>query len=476
MGIRRDKRSDGHLGRGLLASILLHAQVILPLVVLAMVYGKRESNEVDLSFESVKESELPAGLPTVEEPAQPDQQPQQPPKKAPKLATLARPPEPEIELPPPEKLPPIPKPPEKPLAQLPPPKPAEPSPPVQPPPERLHQKIVELDMGKDVEAPENAKYLADKNNRTEEETRARETNLEREQAGQEAHPSDQEDKIAGLADREARPEKRAGQSGPRPLPESFQPEAPSKATLSMRTPGPRKVENAEPENMSPDGMRLVPEEEQRRSRGADGGPPTRLRLTRGQYESVFGTDAEAAAALAKAERSKRKGNSAVRRERVRSALENFITEVKPGNQTALNTRAVPFAQFITRMHRKIHELWAFGFMAGLDSKPSSSPLNDPSLVAKLEIVLDGQGNVDRVAMVKSSGMTVYDSAAIDVVYSAAPYPTPPPTILSGDGKVYLHWTFHRNEEACGTAGVDTFILNNGPKNRETRKPDGKNAG
>jgi TonB family protein len=120
------------------------------------------------------------------------------------------------------------------------------------------------------------------------------------------------------------------------------------------------------------------------------------------------------------------------------------------------------------MHRKIHELWAFGFMAGLDSKPSSSPLNDPSLVAKLEIVLDGQGNVDRVAMVKSSGMTVYDSAAIDVVYSAAPYPTPPPTILSGDGKVYLHWTFHRNEEACGTAGVDTFILNNGPHSREKK--------
>jgi hypothetical protein len=79
-------------------------------------------------------------------------------------------------------------------------------------------------------------------------------------------------------------------------------------------------------------------------------------------------------------------------------------------------------------------------------------------------------------MVKSSGLTVYDSAAIDVVYSAAPYPAPPPTILSGDGKVYLHWTFHRNEEACGTAGVDTFILNNGPKNHETQKPAGKKTG
>ena len=213
------------------------------------------------------------------------------------------------------------------------------------------------------------------------------------------------------------------------------------------------------------------------SRSTDGGPGARLRLTRRQYESVFGTDAEAAAALAKAERSKHKGKFAERRERVRSALENFITEVKPGNQTALNTRAAPFAQFITRMHRKIHELWAFGFMAGMDDKPASVPLNNPALVAKLEIVLDGQGNVDRVAVVRSSGLTIYDSAAIDVVYSAAPYPTPPPTILSGNGKVYIHWTFHRNEEACGTAGVDYFILNNGPKVPEkTAPPSGKNSG
>jgi len=468
MRTRRNKRPNGYLGRGLLASLLLHGQVILPLVILALVYGKRESNEVDLSFDSVKENELPAGLPTVDEPEPPEKQPRE--KAAHKLAQSEKTPEPEIEAPPPEKMPPIPKLPEKPLVQLPPPKPEEPP---QPPPERLHQKIVELDMGKDVEAPENAKYLADKNNRTENETRARETNLEREQAGQEAHPSDEKDKIAGLEDREARPEKRAGQSSERPLPESFQPEAPRKATLSMRTP--RKVESAERETISPDGMRLAPESE--RSRGNDGGPAARLRLTRRQYESVFGTDAEASAALAKAQRSQRKGKFAERRERVRSALENFITEVKPGNQTALNTRAAPFAQFITRMHRKIHELWAFGFMAGMDDKPASVPLNNPALVAKLEIVLDGQGNVDRVAVVRSSGLTIYDSAAIDVVYSAAPYPTPPPTILSGNGKVYIHWTFHRNEEACGTAGVDYFILNNGPKAPEKTAPaSGKNAG
>ena len=59
--------------------------------------------------------------------------------------------------------------------------------------------------------------------------------------------------------------------------------------------------------------------------------------------------------------------------RVQSALENFIPEVKPGNQTALNTRAAPFAAFIARMHRSIHELWGFGFLEELGGQVRLQP-------------------------------------------------------------------------------------------------------
>lgn len=464
MHVRRNRSRTGRLGRGLLTSIFLHGQILLALFLLAHFYGKGEQDEVELSFEAAKESELPSDLPPIDRPSEPEPASDQPSqaKRTPKMVKADKQPEPEIEVPPTEKLPPIPPSPEKPLVQAPPPKPEEA--PQPPPPEKLHQKIVELDMGKEVEAPANAKYLAEKNNRAEEETRARETNLQREQKGGEAHPSDQENKIAGLEDREARPEKRI--SSPRALPESFQPENPNRVTLSMRSPGTQATEKLDE---SPDGMH-APHEHRRGSPGDDFVPGGRLRMSRRQYESVFGTDAEAAQALARSERTKRKGKFAARQEQVRSALENFIPEVKPGNQTALNTRAAPFAQFITRMHRQIHELWAFGFMAALDGKPSNNPLNDPGLVAKLEIILDQKGNVDRVNMVRSSGLTVYDAAAIDVVYSAAPYPPPPPPILSGNGKVYIHWTFHRNEQACGTMGVDYYILNNGPRTKEKVTP------
>jgi TonB family protein len=147
-------------------------------------------------------------------------------------------------------------------------------------------------------------------------------------------------------------------------------------------------------------------------------------------------------------------------EKVRAALENFISEVTPDNQTELNTRAAPFAQFIARMHRQIHEKWAFGFLESLNLQLKNTPFDDMRLMANLEIVLDKTGNVDKIAMVRTSGNTGFDAAAVSSVYAAVPFPTPPEAILSGNGKVYLHWKFHRNGDACGTPGVSYFILDN----------------
>jgi hypothetical protein len=57
-------------------------------------------------------------------------------------------------------------------------------------------------------------------------------------------------------------------------------------------------------------------------------------------------------------------------------------------------------------------------------------------------------------------------AAIDSVMSAAPFPAPPSTIKSANGKVYLDWQFHRDERACGTFGVDPHILTTVAENSE----------
>ena len=473
MAGQQTRRVRGRIGRGLLLSIFLHAQVLVPLAAWVFWWDKPEDNEVGLSFESIKDDELPSNLPSIEKPAEP--------KPATKSATktAAKPPDkpakPSLAIPPkPEAMAerlrePVPPPPE-PVA----PKPAEKSP-VQP--EVLPgQKIVDLDMGKEVEAPNDAKYLAQRNNRTEHETRARQTNQEKEQQGKAAEPSDDKDKIAQLEDKEAKPGQRAREA----MAEESKPTPESPPTLSMRGPGLEKsAARGEPLPEDPDGMFSKAEDG---PRGASGprsfSPADPPHLTKHGYASTFGDDAERAAAVAKQEKSKHKGKFTERNERVFSALENFINEVTPDNQTELNTRAAPFAQFIARMHRQIHEKWAFGFLNQMDLSFRDSPMNDLKLIAKLEIVLDGEGNVDKIAMVRTSGITGFDGAAISAVYAAAPFPTPPTAILSGNGKVYIHWKFHRNGDACGTPGVNYFILDNGDKagGKKASVPHPRHAG
>ena len=150
---------------------------------------------------------------------------------------------------------------------------------------------------------------------------------------------------------------------------------------------------------------------------------------------------------------------------IRSSIENFTPAVRPGNQSELGTRASPFAAYITAMHRQIHKLFTLGFLSDIEMRSDSAYAND-ELWTQLEIVVKGDGSVERVGIVHGSGLLAFDVAAIDSVMSAAPFPPPPSVIKSANGKVYLDWQFHRDERACGTFGVDPHILTTVAENSE----------
>ncbi len=147
-------------------------------------------------------------------------------------------------------------------------------------------------------------------------------------------------------------------------------------------------------------------------------------------------------------------------ERWRSAIENYVSSVKPGNQTALNTAAAPFATYLVGMHNRIHPIFAESFLGSLDALPSSNPLNDRKLITALEIVVTRDGHIVRMGVVKPSGVTAFDVAALDAVQRASPFGPAPTAIVSPDGRVYLHWEFHRDEVyACSTMNARPFMLN-----------------
>jgi TonB family protein len=152
-------------------------------------------------------------------------------------------------------------------------------------------------------------------------------------------------------------------------------------------------------------------------------------------------------------------------ERWRSAIENYVASVKPGNQTALNTARVPFANYLVQIHNRIHPIFAEGFLDSLDNLPSTHPLNRPEITTNVEIVLDREeGRITRMGITKTSGVTAFDVAALSAVDAAQPFGAPPRDIVSPDGNVYFHWEFHRNrDEACSTYFARPFILKGQPK-------------
>jgi TonB family protein len=475
----KSRRARGHISRGALLSLLLHAHLLVPLMVVASIFAAREeaqrADEVDVGFEDVKPEELPADLPPLEppRPAPPDKlaEPTKKPKPKPKQPRVAEAqkkdaakPEAEIVVPP---LPPMPEPPKPP-----------------PPERRDHEKMVDLDNDKEVAPPPDAKFLAQKNNRAEVETRATDTNLEKAQKGEQAAsaPSERQDdqvgadkaKIAQLEDEKSLAGRKAPDVTPHANPETAQnaERERERSLLALRDPAPRRHElTPETADLSlprqPDGDVALPE---RAVRGRDSDPAhqangkrVKLALSGKDYEYLFGADAEAERRLAQKQRSAKQGKFQQKQARIQAALENFVPEVQPGNQTALNTRAAPFAAYIARMHRSIHQLWGFGQLEEWDEKSTSSPFNNQNLLTTLELVLNGDGTIEKVTVVRGSGYLPYDVAAIDVAYTAGPYPDPPREIRSANGKIYIHWRFYRDGRQCATSGVDYYILNNPPK-------------
>lgn len=147
-------------------------------------------------------------------------------------------------------------------------------------------------------------------------------------------------------------------------------------------------------------------------------------------------------------------------ESLRASLENFLPHIQTGNHTSVNARAAAHASYIARIHRHIHANWALRFLPSLQSTYSNAhPLNNMELTTVVEIVIDAQsGEVLETGRVIPSGNTLFDGEALITAREIGRHPDPPAEIVSPDGKVYIHWTFWRDQRQCGSFGARIYRL------------------
>lgn len=206
-----------------------------------------------------------------------------------------------------------------------------------------------------------------------------------------------------------------------------------------------------------------------RGGAASGQGAPNLRLSWSDFASIYGEDElQRERDLALAQRQSRiQGRSRQRHwEQFRAAIENYDVRVRPGNQTALNTRADPFARYIAAMHRRIHQRFALSFLTHLPDGVDETFRGNSDMHTNLEIGIDGNGRVEHVSVIGTSGNTLFDLGAFEAVMGAQPFPEPPANIQSPDGLVYMHWAFFRNERQCGTFNARAYILATAPARRQ----------
>lgn len=404
----------------------------------------------------------------------------------------------------------------------------EPEPEATPPPEMpnlLNQQVVEQTSDDpDVEPPPDARFLAAQNRRVEEETQAEETSVRSDSPISEPPPPDEtltestEPEDVGRAPPEESPREVAerasegGEVGETREPPRAEPDRP--ATSATPPGGLRAGERVAPssggrpsdatETVTIDdgfGTFSVTRPRVADSGGAGGGDPRirgeggrargghgttpRLGVGFAAFEQIYGTDrlAEERRAV-RAAREAAASSGAERREerwqQYRFAAENFLPAIRPGNQTALNAAASPFATFLAGMHRDIHQEFAEQFLLRIES--SRGALADMELFTELEIVLAADGRVLSMSISRTSGVSAFDLGAIGSVMDAQPFDAPPDAIKSGDGRVYLLWGFSREPlHACHVTQARPFILPNPPPLRimpgvEPDRPDAITAG
>jgi hypothetical protein len=310
--------------------------------------------------------------------------------------------------------------------QIPPPPPPPQEAPKQPPPQQPPPNMVMVEVqDKNLvdKAPDDAKHLSDKNRDVAEETRAIKTNLDKESEGKAEASRESDDtksaEIGGPDDRIRQLEETKATTDQRVKETDHSGESKVAVGAIQGEGGEQGQEGtgeATPGILSMRGIggrgTILEQKNDGKKAGKKGLPGINTSMAFQDYERIMGREkVDEERQVAARKMSSKKGRWERKLDAIKSSLENFVPDVRPGNQTALKTRAHPYALYIARMHRRIHELWGFGFLEDLDDKSADHPLNDPNLWVNLEVSVNTDGSVHKVTIAKTSGKTEFDVAA-----------------------------------------------------------------
>ncbi|MBM7115395.1 energy transducer TonB family protein [Archangium primigenium] len=306
-------------------------------------------------------------------------------------------------------------------------------------------QVVDVAPGNQQKAPD-AKYLAERDNKVDKETRAREqTPFYKNAKPQTTAPRSRQG--AGVSEEQA--ERLAGNNGraadDRPLSEggkksAFElPDARRKQEIALKqdptSPGPGIQVNNRDESDE-----VV-------------GNGKRLRVQQGAGDGDEGSEGR----LGSPGLARLMPSQAVMDQIIGGAPNDHLKNVNEGDGTYLNTREWKFASFFNRVKQSVGTQWNPN-TALMRRDPTGDIYAGRDRYTMVQVTLDEYGKVADIRVEKSSGLDFLDLEAVESFKRAQPFPNPPAGLLEDDAKVRFSFGFFMD-------------MGGGPRMRLFRQPN-----
>lgn len=123
-----------------------------------------------------------------------------------------------------------------------------------------------------------------------------------------------------------------------------------------------------------------------------------------------------------------------------SPSNDFLEDVRKGNETYLNTRKFAYAAYFNKMKQAISRNWSPG-TAIIVNDPTGKMYGRKDRFTKLKVFISDKGKLVKAKVITSCGVDFLDREAINAFKMAAPFAPPPEVLLNEDKQLEIQFGF-----------------------------------
>ena len=123
-----------------------------------------------------------------------------------------------------------------------------------------------------------------------------------------------------------------------------------------------------------------------------------------------------------------------------SPSNDFLEDVKKGNETYLNTQKFAYAAYFNKMKQAISRNWSPN-TAIMVNDPTGRMYTRKDRFTELKVFISDKGKLVKAKVITSSGVDFLDREAINAFKMAAPFAPPPEILLNEDRQLEIRFSF-----------------------------------